>query len=771
MGMRMRQFEHGLFPVAAASLVAGLLLFVLGEPVAARIAWAAGALAVLAGLAVAILQSLRRKQAGVDVLALLAMGLALALAEYLAAAVLALMIESGRAIETYARGRSEREMSALLARAPQSANRFEAGEWRAVSLDAVRPGDRLLVRHGEAVSVDGTLLVEAMLDESALTGESLPRQRAVGETIRSGVLNAAAPFEMVAATSAADSSFAGIARLVRDARAERPPSARLADRYALWLVPATLLVAGAAWYFSGELARALAVLVVATPCPLILAVPVAIMAGVSRCARRGVLVKGGGALERLSQASILFFDKTGTLTGGKVRLAAIESAPGWPPEEVLRIAASLAQASGHVVAEAITTAARGRGLSLQLPTGITETAGAGVSGLVGAQAVLVGSPAFAGGRDDMPAWCRAMQQRAAYEGASVSLVTVDGVVVGALQFVDQIRTDTPRALRLLRQAGVRRLAMLTGDRRDVAETVGAMLGVAEVHADLSAAQKLSAIEAARREGVVLMVGDGVNDAPALAAADVGVAMGARGAAASSEAADVVLLVDRLDRLVDGVRIARRSRRLAAQSAMAGMGLSFVAMAFAAFGYLPPVAGAALQELIDVLVIANALHALRGDRPVPADRLSTADAERLDREHAALAPVMEQIRALADSLPTMPGEAAGPELRRLCETLCGTLLPHEQRDDTELYPQLARLIGGDDPLAAMSAMHREIFRVIRLLQRMAEDSPDDAPDAGRLREYQRLLYGLDAVLRLHCAQEDELFHALRDDPPIKRHATT
>ncbi|CAG9166574.1 heavy metal translocating P-type ATPase [Cupriavidus respiraculi] len=769
MPLRFRQSELGLLPVAATTLVAGLLLFAGGEALAARLAWGMGAVAVLAGLALSIVQSLRHRKAGVDVLALLAMALALGLGQYLAAAVLALMIESGRAIESYARGRSEREMSALLARAPQFANRFEDGQWRTVSLAAVAPGDRLLVRHGEAVPVDGTLLAAAMLDEAALTGESLPRRRLAGDTVRSGVLNATAPFEMVAATTAADSSFAGIARLVREARAERPPSARLADRYALWLVPLTLIIAGVAWFATGDLSRALAVLVVATPCPLILAVPVAIMAGVSRCARRGVLVKGGGALERLAQASILFFDKTGTLTGGNVRLGSIACAPGWTPAALLQISASLAQASGHVVAEAITTAARERGLPMELPADVTETAGAGIAGRVGARAVLLGSPAFAGGHEDVPQWCRAMQQRAAYEGASVSLVTVDCAVVGALQFVDRIRTDTPRALRLLRHAGMRRVAMLTGDRRDVAETVGAMLGVAEVHADLSAADKLAAIEAARREGVVLMVGDGVNDAPALAAADVGVAMGARGAAASAEAADVVLLVDRLDRLVEGVRIARRSRRLATQSAMTGMGLSFVAMAAAALGYLPPLAGAALQEAIDLVVIANALRALRGERALPSLRLSTADAERLTREHAALAPLMERIRALADGLPTMPADVAGAELRLLCASLTATLLPHEQHDDMALYPQLARLIGGDDPMAAMSAMHREIFRVVRLLQRMADDLPRDGPDEQRIREYQRLLYGLDAVLRLHCAQEEELFHALRDDGPVDRRA--
>lgn len=375
---------------------------------------------------------------------------------------------------------------------------------------------------------------------------------------------------------------------------------------------------------------------------------------------------------------------------------------------------------------------------------------------------MVGLPAFASGPEAWPPWCKAALQRAAYEGASVSLATVDGVLVGALRFEDQIRMETPRALRLLRKAGIQRLAMLTGDRPDVAETVGAVLGVTEIHASVSPAEKLAKIEAARHDGIVVMVGDGVNDAPALAAADVGVAMGARGAAASSEAADIVLLVDRLDRLADAIRIARHSRALAAQSALAGMGLSFVAMAAAALGYLPPLAGAVLQEVIDVLVIANALRALRAGGPVGAQGLSAAKAASLDREHTALGPLMEDIRGLADRLPTLPGPSAATELRRLCTALGTTLLPHEQRDDAELYPQLARLVGGDDPLAAMSGMHRELFRLIRVLQRMADDLPPEGLDDSRARECQRLLYGLEAVLRLHCAQEDELFHTLRED---------
>jgi heavy metal translocating P-type ATPase len=716
---------------------------------------------ILLALSVSIVHALWRHEAGVDVLALLAIGFALALGEYLTAAVISLMLASGRALEKYAQERARREMTALLARAPRYANRFEAGEWRRVELDAVRPGDRLLVRSGEFVPVDGTLAGHAQLDESALTGESVIQSRSPGNAVRSGVVNAGAAFEMVAAATARDSTFAGIVRMVQSAQQERSPAARLADRYALLFIPAALLLAGGSWLLTGDVVRALAVLVVATPCPLILAVPVAIVSGISRCAKRGVLVKGGGALERLAQASILFFDKTGTLTGGHARLVAVESASGTTPDQVLRFAASLAQASAHVVSEAVATAARERNLSLSVPTRVVEQPGAGLTGEIEGRVVTIGSFDYVSTVAAPAPWSAAFLQHLAQQGASAVFVGVDGAMAGAIQMADQIRLETPRALRLLRQEGIRRLVMLTGDRRDVAETIGAMLGVTEVRPEQTPADKLAAIRAARQDGTVVMVGDGINDAPALAAADVGIAMGARGAAAASEAADIVLLVDRLDRLVEALRVARRTRRIAAQSVVAGMALSFAAMAVAAFGYLPPLLGAMLQELIDVAVIANALRALRVRSTTTTGSLARGDADRLKAGHVELGPVIEQIRKLADELPRLPRTSIANALANVNDSLARQLVPHEQNDDMEVYPELARLLGGEDPMAAMSGMHREIFRIARLLRQMTADIPIDGPDAESVQEFQRLLYGLDAIMRLHCAQEDELFHALAE----------
>lgn len=754
-----RIVDFALLFVSTATLVAGLTLAMTGMGALARAMWLAGATPVLLALTVSIARAMIRRESGIDILAWLAIGLALALGEYLAAAVIGLMLVSGRALEQYAQSRAQREMTALLDRAPHHAMRFENGAWRQVVLDVVSPGDRLLVRSGEFVPVDGVLTAEAELDESMLTGEPVVRRRLPGESVCSGVVNAGAPFEMVASASAGGSTLAGIVRMVQSARQERSPAARLADRYAGFFVPLTLLIAGGSWMVTGHVGRALAVLVVATPCPLILAVPVAIVSGMSRCARRGILVKGGGALERLAQASILFFDKTGTLTGGRARLVAIESAPEVTQHTVLRFAASLAQASGHVISEALTIAARERHVSLSQPLSVHESPGAGLTGQVDGRAVVIGSFAHVTAHATAAPWSETLLRRVSSEGGASVFVGVDGVMIGAIQLADQVRLETPRALRLLRREGIRRLVMLTGDRRDVAETVGTLLGVTEVRAEQTPTDKLAVIQAARREGVVIMVGDGINDAPALAVADVGVAMGARGATAASEAADIVLLIDRLDRLVEAVRIARRTRRIALESVVAGMALSIVAMVIAACGFLPPIAGAVFQEIIDVAVIVNALRALRIRSTSMAGGLAPVDVDRLDAEHVRLSPVLKQIRDLADRLPDLSGAALRTSLADMNATLARSLVPHERSDDVDIYPRLVPLLGGEDPLAAMSGAHREIFRMIRLLEQMTVDLPADGPDPAGLREVQRLLYGLEAIVRLHCAQEEELFHAL------------
>ncbi|KWO57575.1 heavy metal translocating P-type ATPase [Burkholderia territorii] len=754
--------DLALLILAAVALAGGGMCAAFGLPSLARVVWLLGTLPVLLALTVSLARAMARRQAGIDVLAWLAIALAIALDETLAATVIALMLASGRTLERYAQDRAQREMTALLGRAPRHATRFERGEWRSVAVETLVPGDRLLVRSGECVPVDGTLTDDAELDESMLTGESSTQRRCAGETACSGVVNAGTPFEMVARTTAGDSTFAGIVRMVERAQRERSPSVRVADRYAAFFVLASLLVAGIAWLLAGDVARALAVLVVATPCPLILAVPVAIVSGMSRCSKRGILVKGGGALERLAQATILFFDKTGTLTGGRARIVAIECGDGVRTDDVLRFAASLAQASGHVISDALTVAARERRIDLSPPSGVVETAGEGVTGRVDARTVTIGKFAYVCACSTAAPWSDAFLEQVGNEGGAAVFVGVDGVMIGAIRMADQVRLETPRALRLLKREGVKRLVMLTGDQRDIACAVGELLGVTDVRAEQTPADKLAAIQAARSEGVTIMVGDGVNDAPALAAADVGIAMGARGAAASSEAADVVLLVDRLDRLVDAIRIARRSRRIAIESVVAGMSLSIVAMTIAAAGFLQPIAGAVIQEVIDIVVIVNALRALRV-RPGQTDaRLTDVDVEQLKREHAALSPLLDEIRNLADRMPQLSGAAIGTELAGMIDSLDDRLLPHERADDLDVYARLAPLLGGEDPLAAMSGAHREIFTMVRSLRQMAADLPRDGTSAVQVQAIQRLLYGLEAIVRLHCAQEEELFHAVGAD---------
>ena len=549
-------------PASSVFLVLSLLGIVLGavlrwgadEPDAANLVWGVTTAIGLVPIAWEVLSGIVHKQAGVDLIAVLAMAGALALGEYLAGAVIAFMLATGRALEDFAEVRAHRELSALLERAPRSAHRYDGGSLSTVPIGDVRPGDRLLVKHGEVVPVDGFLASgNGVFDESALTGESRPVERVAGEQVRSGAVNAGPAFDLRAVASADRSTYAGILRLVEQAQRERAPFVRLADRYALIFVPVTLVVAVLAWAISGDAVRALAVLVVATPCPLILAAPIAIVAGISRAAKRGIIVKGGGALEALARGRVLLFDKTGTLTAGTPEVAEVFAFGELDPDEVLRLGASLDQLSPHVLATAIVASARRRGLELVFPEDVREELGSGIRGRVNGRSVGLGKASWVARGAPLPVKARDVRRRSAMEGSSCVMVSVDGEVAGAVVLEDPIRSDTPRVIRILRRAGIDRVVMVTGDHPDVAESVGISIGVDRILSERDPADKVDAVKAEGEFGPTIMVGDGVNDAPALAAADVGVAMGARGATASSEAADVVLVVDRLDRRRRGDR--------------------------------------------------------------------------------------------------------------------------------------------------------------------------------------------------------------------------
>ena len=596
--------------LAALGLLAGIIAKVAGRDAGAAAVWAAATLPVLLALLVEIVTSLRRGEVGLDIVAGLSMGAALTFGENLAAAIVALMYAGGQYLETYAEKTARREMTALLSRVPRTAIRHHDGQLEEVAVDVVSPGERLLIRRGDVVPVDGTVAEGVgVLDQSALTGESLPATAKPGEPVLSGSTNAGEAFDMIATRPAAESTYAGIVRLVEDAQRSRAPMSRLADRYAIVFLVLTVVLAGAAWWLSGDPIRAVAVLVVATPCPLILAVPVAIISGLSRAAKFGILIKGGKAIETLARIRTVVIDKTGTLTIGQARLIAIHVDAGITANEVLRVAASLDQASKHVIAQTIVDEARNKGLQLAVPTDVVETPGEGVVGRVDGRSVAVGGLRFLAGKIARSDASTLPQDRP--PGALVVAVGIDGRLSGVLILADEVRAGTTAMLSELRAMGIERIVLATGDRHEVASFVASGLSLDLVRSELTPDQKILVVLAERKNGPVMMIGDGVNDAPALAAADVGVAMGAKGPAASAQAADVVLLVDQLDRILPAIRIARRSRLIALQSVIAGIGLSALAMVAASFGLLVPAEGAVIQEVIDVAVIFNALRALRG----------------------------------------------------------------------------------------------------------------------------------------------------------------
>ena len=756
-----------LLTVSVAAIGLGGALWLLDARTAAAVVWS---LATMVGFLFACgwsIDAVRRGRPGVDLIAVLALVGTIAIGEYLAGAVVAAMLGTGRLIEARASRRAERELTTLLARAPREAHLLVEGRVELRPVDDVRPGDVVLVEPGEVVPLDGRLeSAEAVLDESALTGEANPVRRAPGELVRSGVVNASAGFRLRAMTSAADSTYAGILRLVRAAGADEAPFVRLADRYALVFLAFTVVLATVAGLAAWDPVRVVAILVVATPCPLILAAPVAIVSGMGRCARRGVLVKDGAALERMGGATVLLFDKTGTITQGAPTVADVVVAPGskWSADDVVRLAGSVEQMSPHVLASAVVDEARRRGVVLELPAESEEVPGRGTRGIVGGHVVNVGRDDWVAGGSGDP-WSRGVRRHAGLDGEITIFASVDGALAGAFLLSDAIRTDAARTVRALRRAGIRRLVMVTGDRSSVAEIVASAVGVDEVLADRSPEEKVEAVRSARRTGTTVMVGDGVNDAPALAIADVGVAMGARGSTASSESADAVLMVDRLDRLAEAVVIARRAVSVARQSALVGISLSAIAMGFAAFGLLPPLVGALLQEAIDVVVVVNALRVAAFDSPrVQLTGAGESLGARFQAEHLRLQAGLESIRGAADILGSAPD--ALDQVRSVHRFLTDELVPHEEAEDAELYPLLDQAFGGSETTGTMSRAHAEIVHQVRRLGRLIEDIGPEGPDPADVVELRGVLYGLDAILRLHFAQEDEGYFSLLDaaEPP-------
>jgi heavy metal translocating P-type ATPase len=606
--------ERLLAIVAFVAIVVGAVLWLFDEPGWADTIWGVGAAIVLVPLTVDTARSLLKGDVGVDAIALVAIAGALILGEQLAGAIVALMMSGGAALEAWAAGRARRELRLLVERAPRVAHRHGADGVEEVPVEQLAPGDLVVVRAGEVVPADGVVEgPDAIVDQSALTGEPLPVTVPAGGEVRSGTSNAGNVFDARVTRPASESAYAAVVRLVRTAESDRAPFTRLADRYAAVFLPFTLAVAGLAWAASGDPVRGLAVMVVATPCPLILAAPIALVGGLSRAARAGVIVKGAGVLERLGSVSAVLLDKTGTVTSGEPEVDRVVLVGTMDEKETLRYAASLDQLSAHVLAESLVRATVARGIALATPTAVDEEPGRGIAGLVDGRRVAVGSSGWLEDRgyDGVRSEARALDDRQGAGRAKI-LVGVDGELQGVIVMADHLRPGAERIAAELHDAGVEHVALVSGDRIEVAREVAAALGIEEVYAEQDPADKLRIVDEVRNRagGMVVMVGDGINDAPALALADVGIAMAGRGATVSSETADIVVVVDRADRIPLAVRIGRRSLHIARQSVVAGLALSVGAMGVAAFGYLPPVWGALFQEVIDVAVILNALRALR-----------------------------------------------------------------------------------------------------------------------------------------------------------------
>lgn len=597
--------------VLAAVLVGsvGLIIQSLGGEEPARWIVTVFAAVVAAHQGIHMVQSLLNKKWGLDVLAVTAIIATLLVGEYWASLIIVLMLTGGEALEDAAALRASRELTALLDRVPNTAHRMTAaGTLEDIPASAVSPGDRLVVRPSEIVPVDGELVTKsADLDESSLTGESLPVNRQAGEGILSGSINGSVALEMVATRRAEDSEYQHIVGLVQQAAASKAPLVRLADRYAIPFTALAYTIASIAWALSGDPVRFAEVLVVATPCPLLIAAPVAFMGGMSRAAKSGVVIKDAGTLERLSEIRTVAFDKTGTLTHGTPEVGDIVLADtSRSADDLLLLVASAEQYSSHVLASAIVREARDRGLRLLEATHAREVATDGVSADIDGHTVHVGKRAFVSSVDDN------LAHDAVTPGETVVYVAVDMKFAGQIVLRDSLREEAASTLRSLSALGISRTVMLTGDQTATAETIAAELGITEVHSECLPGDKVS-IVASLTPRRVMMVGDGVNDAPVLAASDVGVALGARGSTAASESADVVMLVDDLSRVSRAVDIGQSTIKIALQSIWLGIIISVGLMLLAAAGFLPAIVGALLQEIVDLVAILGALRAVSEPR--------------------------------------------------------------------------------------------------------------------------------------------------------------
>lgn len=599
--------HYKLFSLALLALISGLVLEVTKQRTAASWLLAAVALLELLPLVWSMWKDIQSGRYGIDILAAAAILTSVILGQYWAAIVVVLMLTGGEGLEDFAEHRARRELDALLKRAPRKAHIIRKGKVLEVPAAEIKAGDKVLIKAGELVPVDAVIVEgEASFDESSLTGESLPRSRQAGDQLLSGSIDLDGAVTAKATATAEASQYQQIIKLVKGAAASRAPFVRLADRYSL---PFTLLsfgLAGSVWALSGQPIRFLEVIVVATPCPLLLAAPIALISGMARASRYGVIVRSGSALERLAEARAFAFDKTGTLTSGRLKVGRVRTFGAHSEDSVLGLAASLEQNSNHVLAAAIVGSAKRKGLKPAKAKRVREIAGRGLMATVKGKAIMVGRFSLLAEHNvKIPAkFTESMiKQTAVY-------VAAGGELAGVITLEDEIRPETADTIEELRHMGIREFMMVTGDNRSAAANIADQLGIDHVHAEALPADKLRILDGAKYRPLAF-VGDGVNDAPILTASDLGIALGARGVAAASESADIVIMPDDLGRVALATSIAKRTFLIARQSILAGIGLSLALMAVFATGKFPPLAGAIIQEGVDVVVIVNALRAHAG----------------------------------------------------------------------------------------------------------------------------------------------------------------
>lgn len=596
--------EYQQFGLVLLSVILALGLQIAGYKDAANVVLAISAIANLFPLVWGMVQDLRVGTYGVDILAATAILASVLFKEYWAGMVIVFMLTGGEALEDYAETRAQAELTALLDRAPTKAHVLRGRKEVDVPVGKVVVGDKLIIKAGEVVPVDAELLEGTSdFDESSITGESLPVAKSVGDTLMSGTVNSTGVVTVRALHTAADSQYSQIVSLVKSAQASKAPFVRMADRYAVPFTMLAFTIALGAWVLSGDSLRFLQVLVVATPCPLILGAPIALISGMSRAAKHGIIIKNGSALEQLAKVKALGFDKTGTLTRGLPAVQQVTAFNALKKNDVLQYAASVEQGSNHILASAIVAAAEKANVKVLKTKQVTEVAGRGLQATVSGKKVLVGRLSLLQDNDiAVPAKVTNNKQQ-----STAAYVAVGNTFAGVIEFVDELRPEAKETLARLKSYGLKHLMMVTGDNKVTANAIAKKVGITDVTADALPSDKLLAIESAPHRPIGF-VGDGVNDAPVLTAADVGVALGARGSTVASESADVVIMLDDLKQVAVGVGIARRTIRIAKQAILTGIFLSVILMFIFATGKFPPVYGAAIQELVDVIVIIYALRA-------------------------------------------------------------------------------------------------------------------------------------------------------------------